>query len=88
MKEQLVQALKSKNSADFKTQKEVNVPYGSILIFNQCLLHKSGINKSNNCRISIQLRYNSFKKNDEILSSFEAKSTDHVINNQSHVLKN
>ncbi len=69
-------------------QKEVNVPYGSILIFNQCLLHKSGINKSNNCRISIQLRYNSFKKNDEILSSFEAKSTDHVINNQSHVLKN
>ena len=67
-------------------EKEVNVPYGSILIFNQYLLHRSGLNKSNKCRISMQLRYNSLDKGTAILSSFEAKSTKHVYDKQKKIL--
>ena len=39
---------------------------GDVLIFSQCLVHKSGNNNSNSVRFSIQIRFNDLSKKDSI----------------------
>lgn len=63
---------------------EVEVPFGSLLIFRQTLLHRSGKNKSAYPRLSLQLRYNSMKGQPRPFSTFTAKHSNHVIQAQKH----
>ena len=48
------------------TFKDVLCKIGDVLIFSQCLVHKSGNNSSNSVRFSIQIRFNDLSKKDSI----------------------
>ena len=48
------------------TFKDVPCKIGDVLIFSQCLVHKSGNNSSNSVRFSIQIRFNDLSKKDGI----------------------
>jgi len=61
---------------------EVEVNFGEILIFKQSLLHKSGYNQSDSCRVSMQLRFNEMYKQEFPFSSFVAKHSDYVKDRQ------
>ena len=55
--------IKSRYKFDFK---DVLCKIGDVLIFSQCLVHKSGNNNSNSVRFSIQIRFNDLSKKDSI----------------------
>jgi len=86
---------KNKYHEPFQPQKKINenlkvildCKFGEFLIFKQSLLHKSGINISNKCRVSLQLRFNKFCKNEEPQSSYVPKTTEFVKNMQKNLLK-
>lgn len=65
----------------------VPVRFGDILIFKQTLLHRSGTNLSDRCRVSMQLRYNEMKSQDHPFATFVAKHSDHVLERQKRHLK-
>ena len=67
--------------------KEIKVSFGDILIFRQSILHKSGFNKSNECRLSLQLRFNDMYKEAYPFATFKAQHTPHVINSQKKYFK-
>ena len=67
--------------------KEIKISFGEILIFRQSLLHKSGFNKSNKCRISLQLRFNDMYQEKLPYSTFKAQHSKHVINSQKEYFK-
>lgn len=63
--------------------KEIILKENQVLIFNQHLLHESGLNKSlNKPRISLQIRFNDFKNISNLTSSFKFTSSAHVIKKQ------
>lgn len=70
---------------DEKKAIDIEVPFGSILIFNQKLLHKSGVNNSDKCRITMQLRYNDQAQSDVISRSFSVVHSKYVLDNQKKI---
>ena len=67
--------------------KEIKVSFGDILIFRQTCLHKSGLNKSNECRLSLQLRFNDMYQEACPFATFKAQHSPHVINAQKKYFK-
>lgn len=67
---------------DESRQQAVPVKFGEILIFKQTLLHKSGDNLSDRCRVSMQLRYNEMKGQPHPFATFVPKYSDHVVQQQ------
>ena len=65
---------------------EINLKKDEILIFNQNLIHQSGINKSTKARISVQIRYNDLNSLKEFKSSFKCTISDYVSNKQRELL--
>lgn len=53
----------------------VSIKKNQILVFNQCLLHKSGKNRSSKIRITLQLRFNDMKTSEVLTTSFTDKSS-------------
>ncbi len=66
--------LKIKNLNEFKTKNilQAKCNLGDILIFDQRILHRSGINKSSKCRISLQIRFNELYRAKKLQSTFKA----------------
>lgn len=62
--------------------KEIKMNFGDILIFKQSLLHKSGNNISNECRVSMQLRYNKMDNQSRLFSTFKSAHSNFVLENQ------
>lgn len=63
--------------------KEIILKENQVLVFNQHLLHESGLNKSlNKPRISLQIRFNDFKNISNLTSSFKFTSSNYVIKKQ------
>ena len=52
------------------------------MVFRQMLLHKSGQNRSNKCRVTLQIRINEMNKSNEPYSTFVCKNSEYVIENQ------
>ena len=67
--------------------KEVMVRDDEVLVFNQYLLHKSGINTSNKCRVSLQLRYNDLSTMTDVFSTFTPVHAVKVKNRQEELLR-
>ena len=65
--------LKIKNLEKIKSKHifQAKCNLGDILIFDQRILHRSGINKSNNCRISLQIRFNEMHRAKKLQSTFK-----------------
>lgn len=74
--------LQIKHKIDSSKIKEVKINFGEILIFKQSLLHKSGINSSDEPRVTMQLRYNKMDNQKELFSTFRAVHSNFVIANQ------
>lgn len=55
------------------TFKDVQCKMGDVLIFSQCLVHKSGNNNSKSARFSIQIRFNDLSKKDSISKILKEK---------------
>lgn len=79
----------NKNRATFEIKKNMHLKEkkiflksDEILVFNQFLLHKSGVNTSNKPRISIQLRYNDLFSLKNFTSSFKFSSSEFVLGKQ------
>jgi len=53
--------------------KDVQCKMGDVLIFSQCLVHKSGNNNSKSARFSIQIRFNDLSKKDSISKILKEK---------------
>ena len=64
---------------------ELKINFGEILIFKQTLLHKSGLNNSDQSRVSIQLRYNKMDSTSDIFSTFRSVHSSYVKNNQNNI---
>lgn len=71
---------------DESRQQTVPVRFGDILIFKQTLLHKSGTNLSDRCRVSMQLRFNEMKDQAQPVATFVPKHSDHVLQQQKKYL--
>ena len=65
--------LKIKNLDEIKSKNilQAKCNFGDILIFDQRILHRSGINKSSKCRISLQLRFNEVHRAKKLQSTFK-----------------
>ena len=61
---------------------EIPIEYGEMMVFRQMLLHKSGQNRSNKCRVTLQIRINEMNKSKEPYSTFVCKNSEYVIENQ------
>lgn len=70
------------NFDDYNNIEEITVALDEILVFNQMLVHKSGINRSDKIRISMQLRFNDLYTADEMTSSFTSSHSRHTKNEQ------
>lgn len=66
---------------------EVSVPFRKVLIFRQGLLHKSGWNKSTQCRVTLQVRYNDMHGLPHPFSTVGFASSQHVLDNQQRWLR-
>lgn len=73
--------LEIKNSITTK-KNTIYLKSDEILIFNQFLVHESGVNNSSKPRVTIQLRYNDFFTIQKFTSSFKFASTKYVTNKQ------
>jgi hypothetical protein len=72
---------------DEKGKLILNCKFGEFLIFKQSLLHKSGTNISNKVRVSLQIRFNRFNKRKNPETTYVAKYTQFVLDNQKKLLK-
>jgi ectoine hydroxylase-related dioxygenase (phytanoyl-CoA dioxygenase family) len=70
------------HAVDEKKAIDVDVQYGEVLIFRQNLLHKSGFNQSDKCRVTMQLRYNKMRSQESPFTTFTARHSDYVQDNQ------
>ena len=61
---------------------DLECTFGDILIFYQSLLHKSGDNLSDKCRVSSQLRFNNMNNQRLPFSTFVAKHSEYVTQRQ------
>jgi hypothetical protein len=61
---------------------DLECSFGEILIFYQSLLHRSGDNLSNKCRVSSQLRFNNMNNQQFPFSTFVPKHSEYVIQRQ------
>ena len=66
---------------------KVNVPENSVLIFDQKLLHRSGLNRSEKIRASIQVRYNDLTTMDVMDTTFRITHSPVVLQKQQDHLK-
>lgn len=66
---------------------QVKMNFGDILIFHQDLLHRSNINQSRNCRVSMQLRFNDMYKQPYPHTTFTANHSEHVLQKQKMFLR-
>jgi len=73
---------------DESLSQPVPVKFGEMLVFKQTLLHKSGKNISNSCRVSMQLRFNDMYCQTEPFSTFTAKHSDYVVHRQTEHMRN
>ena len=64
----------------------VTIPDDGILIFSQFLIHRSGLNRSNKVRLSVQLRYNDLAHMDQPDASYEVRASDYVMAAQARLL--
>lgn len=71
-----------RRAPDESSRRSVPVRFGDLLIFKQTLLHKSGDNASDRCRVTMQLRYNEMKDQQQPFATFVAKHSDHVVQQQ------
>tara|TARA_R110002073_G_scaffold128277_2_gene273962 strand:+ start:2749 stop:3588 length:840 start_codon:yes stop_codon:yes gene_type:complete len=53
-----------------------------VLIFNQSLIHKSGANRSDQVRISVQFRYNDLATAERLTSTYTPSLSRHVLDKQ------
>jgi len=60
----------------------VSVGHDEILIFNQSLIHKSGVNQSDRVRISVQLRFNDLATAKTLTSTYTPSLSSYVLNAQ------
>ncbi|WP_421787332.1 phytanoyl-CoA dioxygenase family protein [Hyphobacterium sp.] len=60
----------------------IQVGHDEVLIFNQSLIHKSGLNASDRVRISVQLRYNDLATADALTSTYTASLSRYVLEQQ------
>lgn len=65
----------------------VMVEDDEILVFHQKLLHRSGFNSSDNCRISLQIRMNDLSSAPEPEPTFVAAQSPYVENRQQELLE-
>lgn len=65
---------------------DVNLANDEILVFDQKLLHKSGINRSDKVRVSLQLRLNDLRTARDMTSTFTATHSPFVKNEQNKLL--
>jgi ectoine hydroxylase-related dioxygenase (phytanoyl-CoA dioxygenase family) len=72
---------------DEKHRLILDCKFGEFLIFKQSLLHKSGANISNKVRVSLQIRFNRFNKKEKPESTYIAKHTQFVLDNQKKLQK-
>jgi hypothetical protein len=57
------------------------------ILFDQRLLHRSGYNRSNKVRVTIQLRYNDLEDASSLTSTFTPSLSRHVLTRQAALLK-
>lgn len=69
-----------------ETIREAVISFGEILVFRQTLLHKSGVNQSNGCRISLQLRFNDMHLQPMPFCTFTASHSQYVKEKQVEIL--
>ena len=55
------------------TLKDVHCKVGDVLVFSQCLAHKSGYNSSNSVRFSVQFRFSDLSRKDSISELLKEK---------------
>ena len=60
----------------------VAVGHDELLIFNQSLIHKSGVNRSDRVRISVQLRFNDLATAKTLTSTYTPSLSAYVLNAQ------
>lgn len=60
----------------------VAVGHDELLIFNQSLIHKSGVNRSGRVRISVQLRFNDLATAETLTSTYTPSLSRYVLNAQ------
>ena len=65
---------------------EVSTKKDEVLVFNQMLLHKSGVNRSDKVRLSMQLRFNDLETANTLTTSFVPNHSTHVQNAQNAIL--
>ena len=65
---------------------KVPIRMDELLVFSQFLIHRSGINISQNTRVAMQQRYNDIKTLDEITSSFTPAHSNYVLSRQKQVI--
>jgi hypothetical protein len=65
---------------------DVSLATDEILIFDQKLLHKSGINRSDKVRVSMQLRFNDLRSAREMTSTFTPMHSSYVKREQERLL--
>ncbi len=66
----------------------VAMKYGEMIVFHQDLLHRSNINQSPRCRVSLQLRFNDMFRQPFPHTTFTANHSEHVLTRQAGFLKN
>ena len=66
---------------------DVFVPFGKVLLFRQQLLHKSGFNSSEECRVTLQIRYNDMHGQPHPFSTVGFASSQHVLESQAKWLR-
>lgn len=66
----------------------IDLPMGrdDILIFNQALVHKSGTNRSERVRISVQFRFNDLATAQRLTSTYTPSLSRHVLDSQARHL--
>jgi len=92
---QILPVKKSNMQEPFIPQKKIdekgklilNCKFGEFIIFKQSLLHKSGTNISNKVRVSLQIRFNRFNKRKNPETTYIAKHTQFVLDNQKKLKK-
>ncbi len=60
----------------------VTVGHDELLVFNQSLIHKSGVNRSDRVRISVQLRYNDLATAQTMTSTYTPSLSRYVLEQQ------
>lgn len=75
----------SKNFMSKFKKREIILKENEVLVFNQFLIHQSGVNISKKPRLSIGLRYNDLYTLNSLSSSFKYSLSDYVIKKQTEL---